>query len=266
MSSSRIGNNRGGIVLQERDKHLLRELSIMRVIDRDQARVVAGFPSIMLANRRLLALARARLLKRFFIGTVLGGKKALYSLSLLGANLAQVPLSGPRRRNDEAVTVDFFVYHQLGINDIYCTLKYHPIADTRLVRWESFNRPIDSHLSLKPDAYLEVQSPQKTIAAFLEFDLGHENLVIWRAKIQKYLRYAVSGEFERGFHQPQFGVLAVTDSDRRCEALRKATAAITDKIFWFTTKDSIHREGFCSLIWLRPRGGPRGDHGPISLL
>src|SRR6266849_11196254 len=142
MSSSRIGNKRRGVVLQERDRHLLRELSLMRVIDREQARVVAGFRSIMLANRRLLALVRAGLLKRFFIGTVVGGRKALYSLSPLGANLVQVPCTGPRRRNDEAVTVDFFVYHQLGINDIYCALKYHsiPLAETRLVRWESFNR------------------------------------------------------------------------------------------------------------------------------
>src|SRR5712691_6078196 len=136
--------------LQERDKRLLRELSLMRVIDREQARIVAGFRSIMIANRRLLALVRAGLLKRFFIGTVAGGKKALYSLSPLGANLVQMPCRGPRRRNDEAVTVDFFVYHQLGINDIYCALKYRPIplADTRLIRWKSFDRPIDAQASL----------------------------------------------------------------------------------------------------------------------
>src|SRR5437588_5216261 len=193
MSSSKIGNKQRGFVLQERDKHLLRELSLMRVIDREQARVVATFRSIMLANRRLLALTRAGLLRRFFIGTVMGGKKALYSLSALGANLVQLPCTGPRRRNDEAVTVDFFVYHQLGINEIYCALKYHaiPLDDTRLVGWDSFNRPIDSQASLKPDAYFEIQSPQQTVAAFLEFDLGHENLLTWKAKVQKYLRYAL---------------------------------------------------------------------------
>jgi len=239
-------------------------LSLMRVIDREQARLVAGFRSIMVANRRLLALTRAGLLKRFFIGTVAGGKKALYSLSPLGANLEQVPCRGPRRRNDEAVTVDFFVYHQLGINDIYCDLKYYPIplADTRLVRWTSFNSPIDSHSSLKPDGYLEVQSSQKTIAAFLEFDLGHENLTVWKGKVAAYLRYAVSGEFERVFHQPQFRVIVVTDTERRRKALRRATATITDKIFWFSTTDSSRRDGFWSSIWLRPRG----DHEPISLL
>src|SRR5713226_2937232 len=83
MLSSRIGSKRGGFVVQERDKHLLRELSLMRVIDREQARIVAGFRSMMVTNRRLLLLTRAGLLKRFFIGTVAGGKKGLYSLSPL---------------------------------------------------------------------------------------------------------------------------------------------------------------------------------------
>jgi hypothetical protein len=35
------GNDR--IILQERDLHLLRELSAMRVVDREQAKIVAGF-------------------------------------------------------------------------------------------------------------------------------------------------------------------------------------------------------------------------------
>jgi len=243
---------------------LLRELSLMRVIDGEQARIVGGFPSVRLVNRRLLALTRAGLLKRFFIGTETGWKKSLYSLTPSGAKLVQVSYRSPRRRSDEMLTVDFAVYHQLGINEIYCALKYHPVplADTRLVRWEIFQCPIDSQSSLKPDAYLEVQNPQKTMSAFLEFDLGHENLVVWKAKVQKYLRYAISGEFERAFHQPQFRVLVVTNSLRRQEALRKATAAITDKIFWFSTADAIHHQGFWSPIWSRAQG----DHEPTSLL
>jgi Replication-relaxation len=236
----------------------------MRVVDREQAKVVAGFQSVRRVNRRLLALVQSGLLKRFFIGTVAGGKKALYSLSPLGANFVQVPCRGPRRRNDEAVTVDFFVYHQLGINDIYCALKYHaiPLVGTRLIRWESFDRPIDAQASLRPDGYLEVQSHQKTIAAFLEFDLGHESLTVWKGKVDTYLRYAVSGEFEHVSHEPQFRVIVVTNTERRRETLRRTTAAITEKVFWFTTTDSIHHHGFWSPIWFRPTG----DQEPISFL
>ena len=258
------GNRQRGFVLQERDRHLLRELSVMRVIDREQAKIVAGFRSITRVNRRLLALKQAGLLKRFFIGTIAGGKKALYSLSPSGAKVVQVPYRSPRRRQDEIVTVGFFLYHQLGINHIYCMLKYAsiPVEGARLVRWESSSCPVDSQKSLIPDAYLEVLRPDQTIGAFLEVDRGHEHLRVWKEKIHKYVRYAISGDFGRVFHQPQFRVLVVTDSERRREALRKATAAITDKIFWFTTTDAIHRDGFWSPIWFRPRG----EHEPISLL
>jgi len=128
----------------------------MRVIDREQAKIVAGFRSITRVNRRLLALKQAGLLKRFFIGTIAGGKKALYSLSPSGAKVVQVPYRSPRRRQDEIVTVGFFLYHQLGINHIYCMLKYAsiPVEGGRLVRWESSSCPVDSQESLIPDAYL----------------------------------------------------------------------------------------------------------------
>ena len=41
------------MIVQTRDLHLLRELSVMRVIDREQAKVVAGFTSTTRANTRL---------------------------------------------------------------------------------------------------------------------------------------------------------------------------------------------------------------------
>src|SRR5260370_23416240 len=95
------GNNRHGLVLQERDRHLLRELSIMRVIDREQVKCVAGFGSTTQVNGRLLRLTRAGLLRRFFLGTRAGGQKALYTLSTSGAKLVHVPFRGLRRTRDE---------------------------------------------------------------------------------------------------------------------------------------------------------------------
>jgi len=57
------------IVLQNRDWALLHALAIMRIIDREQSKVVTRFGSTSRANARLLALTRAGLLRRFFIGT-----------------------------------------------------------------------------------------------------------------------------------------------------------------------------------------------------
>ena len=132
----------------------------------------------------------------------------------------------------------------------------------KLVRWENLYRPIDSKQSLIPDAYLEISGPKETIAAFLEFDLGHENLIVWKKKVEKYLQYAISGEFESLVHQSQFRVLVVANSERRLESLQKATAAVTNKIFYFSTVNSVHDVGFWAPIWFRPQD----DDQPISLL
>ena len=121
------GNNPHGLVLQDRDRHLLRELAVMRVIDREKAKLVAGFGSTTQSNARLLRLTRAGLLRRFFLGTKAGGLKALYTQSISGAREVDVQFRGLRRRQDEVLVADFFVAHQLAINEIYCDLKYRPI-------------------------------------------------------------------------------------------------------------------------------------------
>jgi len=164
-----IGNNHQGTILQDRDRHLLRELALMRVIDREQAKCVAGFGSTTRANTRLLALTRSGLLRRFFLGTAAGGKKALYALSPAGAKLVDVPFRGPRGPQDAVLVADFFVVHQLHINQIYCALKYRPIPilDVKFLQWLNFYEPLESSTRLIPDGYLEITTPQKTLGAFL---------------------------------------------------------------------------------------------------
>src|SRR6266849_5368834 len=137
-------NERPGMVIQERDRHLLRELAVMRVIDREQAKTVAGFGSTTRANARLLALTRAGLLRRFFLGTSGGGRKALYALSAKSAQLVDVPQRGPRRRKDESLATDFFVQHQLIVNEIYCALKHGVVsaAGVSFSRWIAFHQPL----------------------------------------------------------------------------------------------------------------------------
>jgi hypothetical protein len=250
------GNNRRGIVIQERDRQLLRELALMRVIDREQAKCVAGFVSTRRANSRLLILTQAGLLRRFFLGTKGGGQKALYALSRNGAKLVDVPFRGPRRAQDEVLVADFFVTHQLSINQLYCALKFRPIpvAGTAFAKWLSFYEPLEDGSRLIPDGYVEIVSPEKSLAAFFEVDLGHEGLSVWKSKVETYLRYAVSGEFAKRFGLPQFRVLVLANSERRMHSLRAATASLTDKIFWFSTIEAVMREGFWSSAWLRSTG------------
>ena len=249
-----VGNNKG-IIVQDRDRHLLRELAVVRLVDREQAKCIAGFGSTTRANTRLLALTSAGLLRRFFLGTTASGRKALYSMSKRGADLVEVPYRGLRLGTDETVVVDFFVTHQLRINEINCTVKYRaiPTPGVQFVQWRSFYESIDTAIPLIPDGFVELRTPAKTLALFLEVDLGNESRTVWRAKVQSYLRHAVSGTFERQFGHAQFRTLVVASSERRLASLRTATAELTDKIFWFTTFESITKLGFWSPIWNRPK-------------
>jgi hypothetical protein len=101
------------IIIQERDRDLLKKLSTFRVVDREQAKIIGGFNSTTRVNTRLLALTRARLLRRFFLGVNEANKKAVYSLSLKGAALVGTTGHGPRRPNDALLVADFFVLHSL---------------------------------------------------------------------------------------------------------------------------------------------------------
>jgi len=253
------GNKRRGVVLQNRDRHLLSELGVMRIIDREMTKVVAGFGSTTQVSLRLLELTRAGLLRRFFVGTVASGRKAIYTLSPKGADLVSAKFGGISRPNGKLVSGDAFVEHQMGINEIYLALKYRPIpkAGVRFLRWHTFRQSISEAIKLTPDGYLEVENGEAIRSMFLEVDLGTEALKVWQQKTAYYLQLAISGEFARQFQQQQFRVLVVGTSEKRLANIRATIAKFTDKIFWFATFDIINRDSAWSPIWLRPTGDQR---------
>ncbi len=123
------------------------------------------------------------------------------------------------------------------------------------VKWLIFARPLEAGgARFIPDGYCELQSPSEIISSFIEIDLGHEGLEIWKQKVRAYVRYAVSGNFESQFQRPRFLVLVIANSERRLKAIRRAVAEITNRIFWFTTQELITERGLWSEIWLRPQG------------
>lgn len=248
-----------GLVVQARDRRLLEELSVMRVIDREQAAIVGPFASTTRVNARLLALTQAGLLRRFFLGTAGSGQKALYALSLKGAQYAAVPLRGPRRRKDELVAADFVVQHQLTVNELYCTVKYKPtsIPGVTFRRWVAFHEPILPGFRLVPDGYAEWQTPAGVRGAFLEIDLGHEGRAIWTEKVKNYLQFADATQDERRRYSDRFRVLVIAPSDRRLRSIRTAVLAKTQKTFWFGNLESIRANGFFAPIWFRPTSDER---------
>ena len=253
------GNSRTGILVQDRDRQLLSELAVMRIIDREMTKVVAGFDSTRRANARLLQLTRAGLLRRFFIGSIAHGRKAVYTLSPRGSELVNAKLEGIHRRSGRLVVGDAFVEHQTGINTIYLALKYGAVeqSNARLRGWATFRQSISESIKLTPDAYFELETGGLIRPAFLEVDLGTEALKVWQQKTAYYLQLAVSGDFAKLFRHPQFRVLVVANSEKRLANIRSVIAKSTDKIFWFTTLETINRDGIWSPTWLRPAGDQR---------
>ncbi len=243
------------MILQERDRHTLRELAVMRITDRELTKVVSGFGSTTRANIRLLALHRAGLLRRAFISTQAGGRKAIYWSTPKAAALVDVPYRGLRRGNDDLLIGDLFVEHQMAVNRLYARLKYLPIPipDVRFSRWQSFFKPLATGTRLIPDGYVEFETPTRRLCSFLEVDLGTESLRVWKEKVDSYSGYADTDEYRRRFNHGHFRVSVVVSSERRMHSIRKAVAAVTEKGFQFATLKATEGEGFWGTVWYRPK-------------
>jgi hypothetical protein len=250
------GNEKRSIVLQERDRQLFQELATLRVADREQLKVVGEFGSVSRVNVRLLQLVRAGLLRRFFLGSGGAGRKALYALTPKAAQLVNVPLRGPRRKHGETLVADFFIEHQLEINRVYCTLKFNPIpvAGAFFRRWVTFTEPIAKAHKVIPDGYFELGTSNGVLSSFLELDLGHESLKVWKEKVRAYLSFAISGEYGRMFGEGRFRVAVIANSERRMQSIRSAIAPMSEKIFWFASLERIRKETLFGPVWLRPQG------------
>lgn len=256
-----MSGNRGRarIVIQPRDRQLLSELATMRIIDGDLSRLVAGFRSTTRVNTRLLKLTRAGLLNRFSVGTIGGGRKAIYTLSPAAGTLLGIEYRRISRSHGKTLVGDLFVEHQMRVNQVYALVKHRPLPDRfRFVRWLTFYQPLAKTSRLVPDGYFEIQTPSGIRAMFLEIDLSNQSRKVWEQKIRSYLQFAVSGDFERLFRQQQFRVVVITTSERRLRNICTAIAKHTDKLFWLTDFESINRVGFWSSVWLRPTGDHRG--------
>ncbi len=257
-STGRNKRRQRGIIVQQRDRELLLQLFEMRLADRDQLMIAAGFLSVTRINARLLALYRAGLIRRFFLG-VGASSKGIYSLAPRGAHLVGVECRGPRRKQNALLAADFSVIHILAVNDVYCNLRFNPSAvpNVKCTNWIAFTVSIAENPRLIPDGYAEFATVTGIESAFFEVDLGTEELRVWKEKARSYVSFAVSGQFAKKFNQARFRVLVLANSERRLEYIRRAVAEVTEKIFWFATLDTTRGPRFYEAVWLRPTGA---DH------
>jgi hypothetical protein len=237
------------LVLQPRDIALLEHLSRLRILDRRQIQVLAGFHSTSRVNVRLSRLRKAGLLARYFTSTTTGSKRSIYGLTKKGAVTITAPYVPLKWQPNSFLIGNAFVAHQLALNYIYMSAAQQPI------QWNSALPQFSPSVPLIPDALIETSDR----ALFLEVDLGTEPLSVWTRKAGLYLKFAVSGAYREITQHPTFSVLCVTPNESRMHSLRNHIAKQTPKLFWFSTLDTIKRLGFWSAFWLRASGE---DHCP----
>lgn len=240
------------VVLTSRDLLLFRTLVTARILGVTEIITVMGFASLRRANRRLLKLASAGFLRRWFVPTEAGGQRALYGLSTKGAQrIGESPhrlISWP---SDSLITSSQFLAHQQAVNAIFIEVNFKPLPQGFTCnRWLNFQTNLSSSVPVIPDGYFEMVYQDTVYPMFLEVDRGTETSRIWLRKVENYLTLAVTGEFERVFQRKRFRVLVFFHSVRRLAAVRRAIARRTAKLFWLTAEaDGLWKTG-----WLRPDG------------
>jgi len=240
------GNNGAAVILTPRDRHLLEEMQILKLVDREQAKLFAPFTSTTRANARLLALTRAGVLKRAFVGTINGGRRAIYSL----------PGQHHRALRRQLELPGSAVAHQLAVNQVYHAFKYaaRPQAGVQFVEWRTVQTVLSPAVPLIPDGIVRFRTPAGEQVGCIEVDLGTESLRVWERKVELYLRLAISGEHSRILGGDRFRVLVLVNSKRRLEGLRAIIARSVGKLFWLTTLSEARQQKVWSHIWTRPRG------------
>lgn len=246
------------VIATRRDREFLEALADMKVLDREQFQVTCGVRRINRANDRLHRLHSAGLIRRHFLGTVAGGRKAIYSLSSKGAALiGHTKTWRFQHPENELLIGDSFTAHQAAVNWVWLSAKYRRPDRIEFLRWLNFQEPLTPTLSLIPDGYFEIRIGGEIRAQFVEADLGTESGKVWERKAELYVKLATSGEFARLLQRDRFRVLVTAPSTRRLHNIRAVVQKQTSKIFFFLDHKTIYRDGLFVPQWLRPQGEER---------
>lgn len=253
------GNEPICIVVTPRDLRFLQALVEAKVLDREQFQVVAGIRRVNRANDRLQRLYAAGLLRRHFMGTLAGGRKALYSLSTHGAKLiGKEKIWKFQHPENELLIGDGFAAHQAAVNRIWLEVRYQHPESVESLRWITFNEPLTDAIPLVPDGFFSFRTHGETQAHFLEVDLGTESAKVWEHKTQLYLKLATNSDvLAQLFGLYRFRVLVTAPTERRLNNLRAIVRKQTNKIFFFLDFKTINGDGLFRSQWARPSGEER---------
>ncbi len=267
---NRRDHNPPPMVLMERDKRIIEAVYQCRVLRQDQIHALFFGVSKAASQRRLALLYHHGFLSRVFL-TVRASymlSPALYMLDRRGAELLRSELG----YDDMAWTSKSqavgqpFLEHTLAINDVrvavtlacrahqYDLLEWRSEADLkssydRVMIQEAKGRK--AQVSLIPDSFFVVQTPQGKAPTFLEVDRGTETTSRFQTKIRAYQAYVQNGGYEKSFGYKNVRVLTIAFNPKRLQNLMTVTLEAGGRErYWFGLQSELTAQSiFDRPIW-----------------
>jgi hypothetical protein len=245
--------------LTERDRRLLAVLADHQVLTTSQVCELA-FPSLKVAQRRLLQLHRVRLVDRFRWHLAVGSQAWHCTLGPAGAALlaagrgTERPSPAQLRRRQLQLAANPRLSHLLGVNGIFTALTSHArkAPDCALDAWWSERQRAHHYGQLvRPDGYGTWTQQGRRIDFFIEYDTGTEPLNRLVAKLAGYNDLATAG----GPHPP---ILFWFPTTRREANARAALQRSSHNNLVATASTDLRRAlktGPAGPVWL-PTGSP----------
>jgi len=261
-------SNAPKMYLTERDKKIVLAVYKHRFLRRDQIERLF-FTRTSTCNQRLMRLYQHGYLERVFKPVSFGSSQAVYALDKIGADLVDQMLGVSRnkvtwKRKNNRVEL-LFLDHKLAITEFYVLLQLSSKqnTNTKLLFWRNESKELNSrvrdpegkrkYLTVAPDAFFGLQTPEGKSYFFLEVDMGTMTLTRFASKIKAYRQYWKTGNYQENFGFKNFRVLTVASSERRTRNLKEATYRIGGKnMFLFATFASIKRLTPLGQIWSSP--------------
>ncbi len=266
---SRVKASSAKLCLQERDKTLLADLFLQRLMSRDQIIELGYFGSVPRCNNRLKKLVDHGFIRRHEFSSWGSGSQSLYGpgqaatqiiASKLGLDISDV--IGQTRRD----VPPMLLAHTLGLVDLrirfdrdamrYRLDEFEWLPEARCRHEYSVKQASSAwqrHI-VKPDAFTRWMIGGKVTCFFVELDLGHVSQGAFTKKVEAYQRYLGLGAFGQVYESSQFDVLVVTTGERRLAHLKSVTGRCQQPRFLFTTGQRLLAAGPLGAIWEHAEG------------
>ncbi|MEU4517371.1 replication-relaxation family protein [Amycolatopsis sp. NPDC024027] len=202
--------------LSDRDLAILRDLRTLRLMTGGQIfrqHFPDGQPETQARKARAALTRFHRLglvvrLRRRIGGVRAGSQGYVYGLTGLGLAVLDVGNPAPQRHRRVTETKPAFADHALAVSELRVQLtefgRQHLDAQIGFAAepqcWRTFSGPGGVPVTLKPDAFVQIERDGYELTSFVEVDMATESLPTIRRKLDVYVAYWRSG-LEQARHE-----------------------------------------------------------------